>query len=159
MAATEQLGEVAGEAWLRSRLLRALGLSPSAYHAPSRIFRGSGRDVVDMVFEIRRRDGGESLIVVIEAKGAGGRLGDVVRLTAQAGGRRRRVDPGRYLVDYKAGERAIDLDQARRYAETLAEQSDHRGLVRLHGSWRSGSGGGGSETRGGGRVGCSAADR
>jgi hypothetical protein len=75
VAATEQLGEVAGEAWVRSRLLSALGLSPSAYHAPSRLFRGSGRDVVDMVFEIRPRHGGQPLIVVIEAKGAGGRLG------------------------------------------------------------------------------------
>ncbi len=79
----------------------------------------------------RRFVGIEGLPLDTGARSAGGarRADDVVRLTAQAGGRRRRVDPGRYLVDYKAGERAFDLDQARRYAETLAEDPEVAGVL------------------------------
>jgi len=70
-----------------------------------------------------RRNRGATPRFLRRSAGEGRMADDVVRLTAGAGGERH-VDPGRYLVDYKAGERAFDLDQARRYAETLAEQSN-----------------------------------
>ena len=78
----------------------------------------------------RRFAGIEGLPLDTGARSAGGarRADDVVRLTADAGGERR-VAPGRYLVDYKAGESAFDLDQARRYADTLTEQSDVTGVL------------------------------
>lgn len=54
---------------------------------------------------------------------------DIVRLSANALGRRRQVPEGRYFVDYKAGDEAFDIEQAVRYARALEDDPQLRGIL------------------------------
>jgi hypothetical protein len=72
--ASEELGEVAGDAWVRAHLAQIVGM-PRGSFTFSQAFDGTGSGVFDRVYRVVPRDGSPPIYIVLEAKGAGGRLG------------------------------------------------------------------------------------
>jgi hypothetical protein len=72
--ASEELGEVAGDAWVRAHLAQIVGMPRGAFTL-SQAFDGTGSGVFDRVYRVVPRDGSPPIYIVLEAKGAGGRLG------------------------------------------------------------------------------------